>query len=352
MQRPDAVSDSTAPSTSLPPPGNPTAQAPRRRGARWPWFLLVFLAALAAAGWYGWNWWKSHEADARAQVASADHRIDALNQRLDAMRDDQRAQVQRLQQADATNRVLRDELLGIGQRAALLEESVTRLADPNRDGVQALRLEEAEMLLVFGQQRLEIAGDLAGAKRSYATADAVLAAIKDPAYVNLRQALIQERAAIDALDADPRIDALARIDAFSRALEETPPETAAQAPAGDRPWWKRAFANVFDIQPRDRVIAELPSDRAAAMAALQLELTLARAAAERRDEGGFKAALARARDWLDRLWPPSAALDARRGELDRIAERSLSLSVPTLGSTLQQLRQLRAAADVSPSERP
>nr|WP_255784023.1 uroporphyrinogen-III C-methyltransferase [Lysobacter chinensis] len=313
---------------------------------------MVFLAALAAAGWYGWHWWQAREADARAQVASADHRLDALAQRLDAIRDDQRAQVQRLQQAEATNRVLRDELLGIGQRAALLEESVTRLADPNRDGVQALRLEEVEMLLVFGQQRLEIAGDLTGAQRSYAMADAVLTAVKDPAYVNLRQALIQERAAIDALGADPRAAALARIDAFARGLSEAPPVAAGPAPAADAPWWKRAFANVFDIQPRDRVVAELPSDRAAALAALQLELTLARAAAERRDEAGFGDALARARGWLERLWPESAALDARRAGLDEIAALPLSLSVPTLGSTLQQLRQLRAAADVLPSERP
>ena len=60
---------------------------------------------------------------------------------------DQRAQLQRLQQADATNRVLRDELLGIGQRAALIEDTVSKLADPDRHGAQALRLDEAELLL-------------------------------------------------------------------------------------------------------------------------------------------------------------------------------------------------------------
>jgi uroporphyrin-3 C-methyltransferase len=53
------------------------------------------------------------------------------------MRTEQRAQARRLQQADSLNRVLRDELDGITQRAALLETSVERLADsrsPRRAG--------------------------------------------------------------------------------------------------------------------------------------------------------------------------------------------------------------------------
>lgn len=336
------MSDSNTPSTAQARP-----RPPRRRAARWPWLLLIVFAALAAGGWHGWQWWQGHEARERAAVAQADHRIEALNERIDSLRSDQRAHGQRLQQADATNRVLRDELLGIGQRAALLEESVTRLADPGRDSTRSLRLEEVEMLLVFGQLRLELAGDLAGAQRGYVLADAVLAAIQDPAYVNLRQALIQERAALDAIEADPRVAALSRIDAFNRKLQDAPPASTPAPQAAGAPWWKRAFSNVFDIQPRDRVIAELPSDRADASAGLQLELTLARAAAERRDEAGFRAALARAQDWLLRLWPPSPSLDAHRAELDGIAAMPLSLSVPTLGSTLQQLQQLRSTQAIA-----
>ncbi len=59
----------------------------------------------------------------------------------------QQAQAKRLQQAEATNRVLRDELLGIGERATLLEDSISRIADPDRDSAQALRLDELELLL-------------------------------------------------------------------------------------------------------------------------------------------------------------------------------------------------------------
>lgn len=295
--------------------------------------------ALAAAGLGLWQW-RAWDARTRAAAADLALRVEAAESRLDALRRDQRAQQQRLQQADTTNRVLRDELLGIGQRASLLEDTVSKLADPDRRGDQALRLDEAELLLSLGQQRLLIAGDLDGARRAYALASGVLEAIADPAYLSLRQTLQQERAALDALGADPRAQALAQLDAFAATLGAAPPAPAAADPQA--PWWRRAFGSLVEVRPSDRAIAVQPADRIAALAGLQLEITLARAAAERRDVAGYRAALARAEAWLARLSPPSPALRGQQARLRAIAARPLSPSIPTLGSTLQQLRQLRA----------
>ena len=55
----------------------------------------------------------------------------------------------------------------------------------------------------------------------------VLDAIDDPAYLNLRQTLGQERAALDALGSEPRALALARLDVWANAVDATP------APAPD-----------------------------------------------------------------------------------------------------------------------
>ena len=49
-----------------------------------------------------------------------------------------------------------------------------RLADANRQGAQALRLDETELLLTLGEQRLRLAGDLDGARHAYALATDVL----------------------------------------------------------------------------------------------------------------------------------------------------------------------------------
>jgi uroporphyrin-3 C-methyltransferase len=304
------------------------------------WWIVLVVLALGA--WRGWAWWQarqSHEADV---VSSAAQRLAALESRVDALRRDQRAQAQRLQQADATNRVLRDELLGIGQRAALLEDSVAKLADPERHGSQALRLDEVELLLSQGQQRLLLAGDLDGARRAYALAAGLLGGVDDPAYLSLRQALLQERAMLDALGADPKIVALGRLEAFTASLPALPAQAGG---AGDarRAWWQRAFSRVIDVRPSNQAIAVAPGDRAAGFAALQLEFALARAAAERRDRAGYRAALARADAWVLRLWPDSAALRRQRQQLRALRELPLAVTLPTLGTTLLQLRSLRAA---------
>jgi uroporphyrin-3 C-methyltransferase len=298
--------------------------------------------ALAAAGAYAWREWQVRVAREQATATDAGLRLEALEARFDAMRRDQRAQTQRLQQADATNRLLRDELLAIGQRAVLLEDSVSKLVDPDRHGAQALRLDETELLLAMGQRRLLIAGDVDGARRAYALAGGVLEGVNDPAYLSLRQTLQQERAALDALGAEPRVQAMAKLDAFANALRVAPPRHS-RSDAQRLPWWRRAFANIVAVQPSSEHVAVQPADRAVAQAGLQLELSLARAAGERRDVAGYRAAIARAKAWLTRLWPPSPALHRQQAQLDALAAMPLSLPLPTLGTTLEQLRQMRAS---------
>ena len=100
--------------------------APRRRTSALAWLLL--LVALPLAGALGWRAWQTERDERRAADAEETVRIEALQQRVATLRQGQQAQGKRLQQAEATNRLLRDELLAMGQRAALLEDSVQRLA--------------------------------------------------------------------------------------------------------------------------------------------------------------------------------------------------------------------------------
>src|SRR5690554_2948350 len=216
------MSDTAAfPSTSRP-----------RRGAVTAWLLPVLAALLVLGGWAGYRWNTGQVA--RAQAAESDRRhIDSLGQRMDAMRRDQRAQTARLQQAEATNRLLREELIGLGQRAALLEDSVRRQADSALRPVQALRLDEAELLLAQGQQRLLLSGDLDSARRAYALAAQLLEDVRGYEWLAVRQALAQERDALDALGQDPRTALAGRLDAVAAALPSLPvrpaPPEASQA---------------------------------------------------------------------------------------------------------------------------
>lgn len=304
--------------------------------------LIVMLLALllfGLAGWRGWAMWQARETHARASAAETEQRIGALEQRIDALRRDQRAQTQRILDAAATNRVLRDEVLGLSQRGALLEDSVSKLADPTRHGAQALRLDEVELLLSQAQQRLAIADDLDGARRAYTLADGALQGIDDPRLLNLRQALAQERAALDTLGNGPHAAIARQLDAFAAALDKLPDR--APAVAGNQAVWQRLLSPLVEVRPTESRTVIAPSERAAGEAALQIELGLARAALERDDAAGFRAGIVRMEAWLTRLWPESPALQQRRNELKALRTAALQPSLPVLGSTLQQLRQLR-----------
>ena len=300
------------------------------------WLLL--LVVLAGAGWWGWQWWQQ-QVDARAEQATHEQRIASLEQRLEALRRDQRANGERLQQAEATNRLLREELLGLGQRAALLEDNIAELADAGVGGIQALRIDEAGLLLATAGQRLQV-GDVGGAASAYALAAAVLERVDGPGIIDLRQALAQERAVVAALGPDPAIAVRARLAALEAATPELP-QLAAPAVADDAPWWKRLAARVVDVRPTSGAPVAVPAERAAGRAAMQVELSLARAALERRDEVAFDAALTRIDGWLASLWPDSPQAREQRKSIQALRAAPLRLDAPELGSTLAQLRRLQ-----------
>ena len=85
-----------------------TLPSPARRGNRGLLVILALVLVAGLAGWRGWVAWQAREIQAQAQVDDAEQRVIALEQRLEALRRDQRAQTQRIQDAAATNRVLRD----------------------------------------------------------------------------------------------------------------------------------------------------------------------------------------------------------------------------------------------------
>jgi uroporphyrin-3 C-methyltransferase len=320
------VNASPAPLPSVPP---------HRSRAGGLLLLLLLLIVLAAAGVFGWRYWQHQQVQS---AALAEQQRQALDASVASLRTAQQAQAHRLQQAEATNRVLRDELLGIGERATLLEDSVSKLADPDRNSAQALRLDELELLLGIGQQRLQLADDLDGARRALALAGPLLGGIDDPAYLNLRQTLAQEQAALDVLGMDPRIRSNALLDALAKDLQDVPAVTT-QHSDQQASWYERLIDRIVRVQPTAGAGLRERADREAALASMQVELSLARAAIERRDNPGMATALDRIEAWLQKLQPSKLAADRKR--ISELKALTLQIDAPLSGSTLQQLRALR-----------
>lgn len=314
----------------------------RRKRLLWPLLLgVAALLTLTAGAIYGWHSWQSQLAQYALENGKQRQRLQALEQNLETLRHDQRTNRQSIQDAAATNRVLRDELLGLGQRNALIEQTVSRLADSERHGAQSLRADEVELLLSHGEQRLAIAGDLDGARRAYALAAGILEGIDDPAYLNLRQTLVQERLALDAAGQSPQANLGAALERFVASLQQLPERTN-DAPQ-PQPWWQKALSPLVQIRPSHGNVLVARSQRIGAHDALQIEISLARAALERNDEKAYQQALQRISTWLTRLWPDSPQLRQHRSDLDKLTKTPLRTPIPELGSTLRQLQSMREA---------
>ena len=305
-------------------------------------FVVPLLLAASAGAW----WWSTRPAPEPApdplSNAILDQRLLAVEQALASLERGQSRTAQRLADLEARSTVQREELLGWGQRTALLEESVQQVsAGPQGESGIALRLDEVDLLLSFAEARLALSGDVEGARRAYDFADGLLSALTAPQYVNLRQSLAQEQAALAALPADPRLAARSAVDAVEAALpslEIAPTGVAAEAPA---PALDKVLDALVDVRPRGAQDLLAPADRQRGLAALRLELGLARLAIERRDSEGLAAAATRARDWMRRLYAASGALDTEAARLGDLAKTRLAVDVPVLGSTLLQLRAQR-----------
>lgn len=330
---------------------SPDSPAPRRAFGTLGWLLL--LAILAAGGYGAWRAW--HLAMPLAEEGpdlspeALDARLLEAEQAITTLRRTQQNLDQRLTDTTARTGLLRDEVLGVGQRAAILEDSLRELSAQSGEGRQALRLDEAELLLSLAQSRMGIGGDLQGAINATALAREVLEPMTDPQFISLRQTLGQELAALRALPADPRAEAAAEL----AALEALLPRLASRAPGapattgGNRPGWQRLVDALVQVRPSSRQDLISPADRSTGEAALGLDLALARAALDRRDETAFRASLVRVDLWLQRLYADDATLRERRERLARLGTLALLPDLPMQGASLQQLRDLRQSRDAS-----
>lgn len=331
---------------------SPDSPSSRPRAGLLSWLLAAIVAvALGAGGWWAWQRFApADESGPDLSPEALDARLLDAELALSGLRRNQQGIEQRLTDTHARTGLLREEVLGVSQRAAILEDNLRELSAQAAEGSESLRLDEVELLLGLAQARLAIAGDTAGAIRASQLALQALAPLTDPQYINVRQTLGQELAALRALPDDPRDQAAGELD----ALEATLPRLSSRAPgtppaAGDSgSRWQRLLDAIVQVRPSSSQDLISPADRATGEATLALELALARTALERRDDTAFRASLQRIDQWLQRLYADDALLRERRERLAALAKQPLAPALPDQGAALQQLRDLRRGRDATP----
>lgn len=340
----------------------PATPAPRSRRGGHGLLWLVVLAVLAGGGYMGWQAWSAQQQERQREAATAQlesellQRVEQLESALETQRRQLRALETRASDNAATNQVLREELLGMGERAALLEDAVGRLADNRVRGEVMLRLNEAEFLLLMGEERLRLFGDVGSAVQAFGLADAALAGIDDPLLATLRQTLAQELLALRSVPEDPRPMLRAELARAIERLAQLPPSRAGEVVAADASDSRlvqllSGLVTIRRVDARDAVLG--PVQHETTLAALRLQLEQATAALARPDPRAYAHALERAQALAARLFDAGdAEVVALRATLERLRTTTLVPELPVLGATLQELRGLRATRSVAGSEAP
>ena len=129
---------------------------------------------------------------------------------------------QRVDDAAAVNRSLREELLGQAERTRNLEDAVARLAEKSQSGHDAMLLDETDSLLRMGAERYTLFHDAQAAAVAYGLADQTLAAVNDGAFSGVRQSIQAEREALLKSEPVSQAGALRQLQDLRGALSDLP----------------------------------------------------------------------------------------------------------------------------------
>ncbi len=306
--------------------------------------LLALLVALAAGAalWY--------VVDA---VDGAVQEREAIQRRL-VLAEEEGAQLRRrigelarrLDDDAALDRSLRDEMLGVSERAALLEQAIKRVSENRMDSVSELRLNQAELLLSAGIERLAFFHDSVAATSALRLADAELARLEDARFAGVRQTLAQEIASLEAVPQKAYAETLVLLaDVRSRLAQlplrgSTPAAPAATSTGSRLEALFRGLVRVRRVSPREAgLLGPLGADTLRAVIAL--DLLHAEEALRENDGARYQALVTQARDALrlgfDLDAPASA--DVRRKIMQLAAYKPVAWPKP--GAALAQLVNLR-----------
>lgn len=347
---------------SPPRPPKPTAKPavkrpePRSRGGgSIALAVLLSLIALGVAGYVGWQQWRQvqNSATDSQNVTSLQKRVDTLQSTLSGVSGERASLDQRLTDAAAVNRSLREELLGQSQRTRNLEDAVAKLAEKSLSGHDAMLLDETESLLRMGSERYRLFHDAQGAAAAYTLADQTLAAVNDGAFSGLRQSIDAEHEALAKSQPASQASALQQLVELRGSLATLPlkPLDNANNTAAPDAWSRigHALASVVTVQ-RDNGAPLAVADARFARELAELDLAQAQAALLAYDSTDYNAALQRVDISLSTQFDDKAAAVQQARKTIAELSRQLPATAPVqLGAALRELRNLRSVHAVTPS---
>ncbi len=362
----------------------------------------ALLVGLAGVGGSAYNWYQAQQLTSTAPEpieipdfgSQINRETSALTARIDTLGGDvqralsgveqQRTELARMSGAkDSVEQSLqsvrdstRREISGLEKRFQVIEGSVATLADMQAGAVKAMGVAETEFLLRLANERMQLFADPLGALRALRLADAQLAALEDPVYTSVRQTLAGEIQALEAVDLPDRVAISGRLLTLAQASTEWPldsrralsegsanllEQVAEPADPESTTWWQRTRANmqraaakvatVHKIEATDPVLISLDQERLL-RENVRLQLQVAQLAAVRSEQDLFGKSINAVEDWLNEYYAvdSKAVADALRS-LDDLGRQDLQPKIPDISRSLRQLRNMRAAVELSETQR-
>jgi uroporphyrin-3 C-methyltransferase len=361
---------------------------PRKSGGGWLGGLALLLV-LALAGWNGWTWWQDRQADDAAVDLEAG--LDQARVEQQALRRAQQEQAQRLaaveglEMAEGLARLdaaidqaesvagsdrarlaaLEATLQELTARVDGLEGRVAAVVVRGESPRQGLDLAEVDYLLRSANERLRLYGDARTADQALALADAQLAAMDDPVYLSVRQAIAAARLDLEAVEPPDTIALTERLGQLQAAVPGLPfpGEVAVRHDDGDVETaedpgvWARFTAAMSDLvsvrrRADDASLVSL-EDKDFVRQGLWLQLETARLALIREDDEAFQAALARAEATVTQYFDGDAARVERFAtQLEQLAGVGLAVAWPDISEPWTRLQGIRSASVPAPAASP
>lgn len=334
-------------------------QTPKRRSRIVGVFVtLLVLAALAAAGWFGYQ--------GERRLASHGERLDTLERGLESSvqkvllprLDVVQARLATLEDSDAAQS---DSLASLQDRLDATRLQISKLSDLVEGGQRRWQLLEVENLLLAANERLQLHRDPRGAKQALTLANRRLGTLDDPRLFGVRERVVDEIAALEALpDADTEGLALTLTDLIDRApnlpLASHVPDDYAGADTAEtdprlreRPWrhfldsMGQALESMVTIRRTDDAHQPLmPPEREFFLYQnLLLKLESARLALFRRDTSSYRHALKTAHGWLNTYFDRAdPGVSGAMATLNDIRNVELAWEAPEISGSLTLLRDL------------
>lgn len=333
--------------------------------------VLALLIAAGAAAAAGWLWYQGERrlAAQGERLATVERSLESSVQdlvlpRLKAMEDEL---AQLAQRGEARG----EALAGLRERVEDTRLQISELSELVEGGRRHWRLLEIESLLLAANERLQLYRDPRGARAALILANRRLGALDDPRLFEVRERVVDEIAALEALpDADIEGLALNLAELIERVPDlplasDVPGDYAGNGGTDDgapgfreRPWRhfldtvSGALRGMLTIRRTEEAHQPLmpPEQEYFLYQNLLLKLESARLALLRRDTPSFRNAVATAREWLRTYFDADSPRVASALEtLNGMRKVELAWEAPDISDSLTALRDIMRRRDASPS---